>query len=102
MRAEQKITVSSQRMKIMFRSFTATLGGYGLSALSGAWLARFLPLSRDEATVTGLMVSCLIFVVIFIWVFAARNMLTVWLVMSMIALVSGGTLWWSIETGGQL
>ena len=63
---------------VVSRALAAVAGGYGLAALSAAALAVFLPLSRADATLTGTMLSFLVFAGAVVWVFAARSATRAW------------------------
>ncbi len=52
--------------------------GYLLAALAAAALARWLPVPRLEATMTGSLVSFAVFAAVAMWAFAAREAWRVW------------------------
>ncbi|MEL7231699.1 MAG: hypothetical protein AAGJ85_04235 [Pseudomonadota bacterium] len=55
------------------RLLNATFLGYIATALSSAAITSILPISRAEATWASLLISGLIYVVIFIYVFAVKT-----------------------------
>ncbi|MDP1617954.1 hypothetical protein [Phenylobacterium sp.] len=52
--------------------------GYLLAALAAAALARWLPVPRLEATMTGSLISFAVFAAVAMWAFAAREAWRVW------------------------
>jgi len=66
------------RLGVASRALAAILGGYAVSALAATVLALFLPTSRAEATLTGMLASFVIYTVAVMWVFAARTALRAW------------------------
>lgn len=67
------------RWMVASRALAAVAGGYALAALGAAALAVFLPLPRADATLTGTMLSFLIYACAVVWVFAARTAARAWL-----------------------
>ncbi|HEU5133601.1 MAG TPA: hypothetical protein VFU13_00530 [Steroidobacteraceae bacterium] len=91
-------TVSPRRLVVtLSRIAAAVLGGYlfvwGLVALSIAGLAS-LGLDYDQAWMLAMLLAFLVYLVVFIWSFAARRLVLVWLV-----LLGGGT---AMTVGAQL
>lgn len=81
------------------RALAAIVGGYTVAALSASALAVFLPLPRADATLTGTMLSFLVFACAVIWVFAARNATRAWLGLVLPAAALGLALWLNHITG---
>lgn len=61
------------------RTVAAVFGGYALAALVAAACARWLPMARVEAVVTGMLVSFAVYAAVVIAAFALRSALRVWL-----------------------
>jgi len=93
---------TSRRLEIWLRSLTAILGGYGLTILISSWLARFLPGSTEQVTLTAMMLSFGVFAGVFIWVFSASDIRKIWLYMLCLIILLSGSLMWSINVGGRL
>ncbi|MER2296883.1 DUF3649 domain-containing protein [Pseudomonas promysalinigenes] len=69
----------SYRLAVVSRSLAALLGGYVLASLFSICLALLLPLPQVDATLTGLMLSFVIYVLAFIGCFACRSAWRAWL-----------------------
>lgn len=69
----------SYRLAVVSRSLAALLGGYLLASLFSVCLALLLPLPQVDATLTGLMLSFVIYVSAFIGCFACRSAWRAWL-----------------------
>lgn len=69
----------SYRLAVVSRSLAALLGGYVLASLFSVCLALLLPLPQVDATLTGLMLSFVIYVLAFIGCFACRSAWRAWL-----------------------
>ncbi|MCJ2060728.1 iron transporter [Methylobacterium sp. J-048] len=81
------------RLAVAGRVVLASVGGYGVAALSAALLALILPMPRSEAVSTGTLASFAIMAGAVIWVFAARTLLHAALVLGLIAVLLGTGLW---------
>lgn len=77
------------RLGVAVRAFAAIGGGYALAALCAASLSVTLPLSRPEASMTGTLVSFVVYACAVMWVFAARTALWAWLGLLMAAVPFG-------------
>lgn len=73
-----------QRADIAARSVAAILGGYAVSALATAVLARLLSTSRIEAAIGPATFSFVIYATIACWAFAARR---TWLFCAVLAAI---------------
>lgn len=73
------------RLAVVSRIAAASIGGYGLSALTTICLAEFLPLARAEAVVLAMTLSFLVYLPAVLWCFACR---TAWLAWAGLALPS--------------
>lgn len=77
------------RLGVAVRAVAAIAGGYGLSALWATALALYLPTSKAEASLTGIMVAFVVYPCAAMWVFAARSAARAWLGLLISALVPG-------------
>lgn len=84
------------------RVMGAIIGGYCVTSLAIACLARILPMRPAEASVAATLASFAIYAAILVAAFSARSVLRVWLWLGGAMLVLGGGLYWSILTGGRL
>ncbi len=84
------------------RTAAAFIGGYVIASLGAAFLARFLPLSPDQASLMGAILSFAICTAVVMWAFAAQSITKLWLSMVVIAAMLGLPVWWSIITEGRL
>jgi hypothetical protein len=91
-----------ERLNVAARAVAAIPGGYAVTSLAVALLARHLPLAPSEAVTAATLASFAIYAVVILLVFSARRTLTVWLWMSGAAAILGATLWLSIHLGGRL
>ncbi len=73
-----------QRADIAARCMAAIVGGYAISALATALLARVLPTSRIEAAIGPATFSFVIYATIACWAFAARR---TWLFCAVLAAI---------------
>ena len=73
-----------QRVDIAARSIAAIVGGYAVSALATALLARMLPTSKIEAAIGPATFSFVIYATIACWAFAARR---TWLFCAVLAVI---------------
>ncbi|MDO7835473.1 ketohydroxyglutarate aldolase [Sphingobium sp. HBC34] len=81
------------RANVALRILTGTIGAYLVAALAAAMLARTLPMSRAEATVTATMIAYLVAPGVTIWAFLARGPWRALAGVVMAALVLGGGVW---------
>jgi len=84
------------------RVLAAIVGGYGVTALATALLARLLPLPAAEASIAATLASFALFAVIALACFSARSGLRVWLWLAGAAVLLGAALWLSLRIGGRL
>jgi hypothetical protein len=66
------------RLGVASRAVAAIVGGYALAGLAATVMALYLPTSRVEATLTGMLASFIIYTGAVMWVFAARTALRAW------------------------
>lgn len=86
-------SAARHRWRVASRAVAAVLGGYVLAALSAAVLAVALPLPRADATLTGTMLSFLVFACAVIWVFAARTATRAWVGLLLPSAALGLAVW---------
>lgn len=83
----------SYRLAVASRVIAAILGGYALTSLATFALARLLPLSKSEASMTATLLSFFIYACVVIWAFAARSAWRAWGSLVAAAFVLGAALW---------
>ncbi|WP_334183035.1 hypothetical protein [Novosphingobium sp.] len=59
--------------EIAIRGMLAVIGGYGLVALWCAAIARLLPITPLDATLSATMLAFPLYALLAVWVFAARS-----------------------------
>jgi Ca2+/Na+ antiporter len=91
-----------RRLSLPARALGAIAGGYVVTSLAVACLARTLPMAPAEASIAATLASFAIFAVIILAAFSARSVLRLWLWLGGAMLVLGAGLWLSIVTGGRL
>ncbi|QXI47113.1 MULTISPECIES: DUF3649 domain-containing protein [Pseudomonas] len=69
----------SYRLAVTSRSLAALLGGYLLASMASVCIALVVPLPQVDATLTGLLLSFVFYLLAFIWCFACRSALRAWL-----------------------
>lgn len=84
---------------VPLRILLAALGGYGLTSLATALLARLLPGSPLDASLSATMMSFAIATALVVWIFAAHSALRVtgW-ILGLMA-VTGGLVWLMMPGG---
>lgn len=90
---------SIRRLSIASRAVAAIVGGYVLSALVAAGFARWLPVARVEAVMTGMLSSFAVYATVVICAFAMRSAARVWIWLAAIGLPLAGALAWSMHGG---
>ena len=87
------------RLAVTSRTLAALFGGYLLAALTSVCLTQWLPMSRADAVVTGMLLSFLAYLGAVIWCFACRTAWRAWfgilLPAAMLAAVFGLGRWLS-------
>ncbi|MGV6393549.1 DUF3649 domain-containing protein [Pseudomonas caspiana] len=66
------------RLAVTSRILAALFGGYLLAALTSVCLTQWLPMSRADAVVTGMLLSFLAYLGAVIWCFACRSAWRAW------------------------
>ncbi|MHC8375600.1 DUF3649 domain-containing protein [Pseudomonas sp. MDT1-16] len=87
----------SYRLAVTSRVLAAVLGGYLVAALASVSLTMWLPMARDEAVVTGMMSSFLVYLVAVLWCFACRSAWQAWfglIVPSVVLAAVSGLAYW--------
>jgi hypothetical protein len=69
----------SYRLAVTSRCLAAVLGGYLLASMASVCIALLAPLSRVDATLIGLLLSFVFYLLAFIWCFACRSAWRAWL-----------------------
>ena len=69
----------SYRLAVASRCLAALLGGYLLASMASVCIALLAPLSRVDATLIGLLLSFVFYLLAFIWCFACRSAWRAWL-----------------------
>ncbi|MBA6062499.1 DUF3649 domain-containing protein [Pseudomonas juntendi] len=69
----------SYRLAVASRSLAALLGGYLLASAASVCIALVAPLPKVDATLIGLMLSFVFYLLAFIWCFACRSAWRAWL-----------------------
>lgn len=77
------------RLGVASRALAAIAGGYAVAGLASALMALFLPLSRSEATLTGMLLSFAVYTGAVLWVFAAPTAWRAWGGLAAAALLLG-------------
>src|SRR3990167_8114645 len=85
------------RLAVTSRVLAAVLGGYIVAALASVSLSSWLPMSRAEAVVTGMMSSFLAYLIAVLWCFACRSAWRAWfglIVASLLLAAVSGLAYW--------
>ena len=69
---------AAYRLAIASRSLAAVFAGNLLASLFSTCIAQWLPITRAEAVVTGMMLSFLAYLGAVLWCFACRTALQAW------------------------
>lgn len=94
--------VQRHRLHVVARAGTAIIGGYVVTALAVACLARLLPMRPAEASIAATLASFTIYASLIVAIFSARSMVRVWICLGSALLLLGTALYFSILTGGRL
>jgi len=84
----------SYRAGVAVRALAAIFGGYALTAIAMALLARSVPASRVEAVMTATLLSFLCYACIVMWVFAVRSAARACIGLAGATAVLGAALWY--------
>ncbi|WP_248917385.1 DUF3649 domain-containing protein [Pseudomonas entomophila] len=69
----------SYRLAVTSRSLAALLGGYLLASMASVCITLLAPMSQVDATMTGMMLSFMFYLLAFLWCFACRSAWRAWL-----------------------
>lgn len=89
-------------LHVLARAIAAIIGGYAVTALAVACLARLLPMHPAEASIAATLASFAIYAGIIVAIFWAKSMLRVCMGLGSALLLLGAALYLSILTGGRL
>ncbi|VVP00391.1 hypothetical protein PS900_02805 [Pseudomonas fluorescens] len=78
MNAKPRTLPVSYRLAVASRVLAAVFGGYLVAALASVSLSLWLPVSRAEAVVIGMMTSFLVYLLAVIWCFACGSAWRAW------------------------
>jgi hypothetical protein len=84
-------------LEITSRTVAAVFGGYAMAALVASAFARWLPMARVEAVITGMLSSFAVYATVVILAFAMRSATRVWLWLAAFGLPLAGALAWSMH-----
>lgn len=87
----------ARRLSIASRTVAAVFGGYAMAALVASAFARWLPIARVEAVITGMLSSFAVYATVVILAFAMRSATRVWLWLAAFGLPLAGALAWSMH-----
>jgi hypothetical protein len=87
-------------LDVASRIVLAAVGGYVAAALTAAGFARWLPIARVEAVMTGMLVSFAVYAVVVIFAFAVARTSRVWFWTSVYCAPLGLALYLSMHGGG--
>lgn len=100
--AQLATTKPTGRGVVASRLLAAIPANYVVTSSITACLARTLPGDRADAAVTATLASFAIFAGLVVLCFSLRSVLRLWLVLIVLAAVTGLATWASIATGGRL
>ena len=87
----------SYRLGVASRCLAALLGGYLLASMVSVCVALLAPMPQVDATLTGLLLSFVLYLLAFIWCFACRSAWRAWLGVLLpslvLAMVNGLAYW---------
>ncbi|WP_431701846.1 DUF3649 domain-containing protein [Pseudomonas sp. BR20] len=88
---------SSYRLAVTSRVLAAVVGGYLMASLASICLALWMPTSRADAVITGMMSSFVFYLLAVLWCFACRTAWRAWcgvmLPSAVLATLAGAGLW---------
>jgi len=87
----------SYRLAVISRSLAALLGGYLLASMVSVCVALLAPMPQVDATLTGLLLSFVFYLLAFIWCFACRSAWRAWLgvlLPSLVLAIVNGLAYW--------
>ncbi|WP_448652810.1 DUF3649 domain-containing protein [Pseudomonas fluorescens] len=85
------------RLAVTSRVLAAVVGGYLMASLAAVCLALWMPASRADAVITGMMSSFVFYLLAVLWCFACRTAWRAWfgvmLPSALFATLAGVGLW---------
>ena len=85
------------RFAVTSRVLAAVIGGYLMASLASICLALWMPTSRADAVITGMMSSFVFYLLAVLWCFACRTAWRAWcgvmLPSAVFATLAGAGLW---------
>ena len=69
---------AAYRLAVTSRALAAVVGGYLMASLAAVCLALWLPTSRVDAVITGMMSSFVFYLLAVLWCFACRTAWRAW------------------------
>ncbi|MGB8971194.1 MAG: DUF3649 domain-containing protein [Pseudomonas capeferrum] len=87
----------SYRLAVASRCLAALLGGYLLASMASVSIALLAPLPRVDATLIGLLLSFVFYLLAFVWCFACRSAWRAWLgvlLPSLLMAMASGIAYW--------
>ncbi|MDD1962465.1 DUF3649 domain-containing protein [Pseudomonas sp. 39004] len=87
----------SYRLAVASRCLAALLGGYLLASMASVCIALLAPLPRVDATLIGLLLSFVFYLLAFVWCFACRSAWRAWLgvlLPSLLMAMASGIAYW--------
>ncbi|CAM3838410.1 MULTISPECIES: hypothetical protein [Pseudoalteromonas] len=69
----------SYRIAVFSRFLAAILGGYTFTAVFTSLLSITLPLKKSDAVLLSVSLTILIYSCVFIWVFAVKSLIRIWI-----------------------
>lgn len=87
------------RLAVTSRIVAALFGGYLMAALTSVCITQWVPMSRADAVVTGMLLSFLTYLLAVIWCFACRTAWRAWagilLPAAILGVIFAAGRWWS-------
>ena len=66
------------RLAVTSRALAAVVGGYLMASLAAVCMALWMPTSRADAVITGMMSSFVFYLLAVLWCFACRTAWRAW------------------------
>ncbi|WP_395609014.1 DUF3649 domain-containing protein [Pseudomonas sp. B22129] len=92
---------AAYRLAVTSRVLAAVVGGYLMASLAAVCLALWMPTSRADAVITGMMSSFVFYLLAVIWCFACRTAWRAWfgvMVPSALFATLAGVGFWVVRT----
>ncbi|MEO8491532.1 DUF3649 domain-containing protein [Pseudomonas sp.] len=92
---------AAYRLAVTSRVLAAVVGGYLMASLAAVCLALWMPTSRADAVITGMMSSFVFYLLAVIWCFACRTAWRAWcgvMLPSALFAVLAGVGYWMVRT----